>query len=175
MYFFRRFLLCLILCSAGWEIFELPAKATISLNVAWSAIPDTNVVGYKVYYGTVSGQYTNVIVAGNVTNISISGVHTGNTYYFAATSYNAAGWESDYAAEISFTVPVVSAPLISIALTHGGFNISVSGTPASTYVLIASTNMLNWVALATNSAPFVFTDTNSSNFNQRFYQAVPGA
>src|SRR5271168_4602220 len=106
MCFFRSLLLCLMLCSAGWKIFELPANATISLNVAWIATPDTNVAGYKVYYGTASRQYTNVIVAGNVTNISISGIEPGTAYYFAATSYDAAGWESYYSPEISFTVPV---------------------------------------------------------------------
>ena len=161
-------------CSTGLGFFELPAEATISLNVMWNATPDTNVAGYKVYYGTVSRQYTNAIVAGNATNCSISGVEPGNTYYIAATSYNAAGWESDYSPEISFTVPVVNAPLVSIAAAAGGFSVSVNGSAASPYVLIASTNMINWVALETNSAPFVFTDINASNYSRRFYQAVPG-
>ena len=174
MCFSRSFLLCLILCSAGWGIFDSPAKAAISLNVAWSAVSDTNVVGYKVYYGTVSRQYTNAIVAGNVTHISISGLEAGNTYYFAATSYNAVGWESDYSSEISFTVPMTNVPLISIVSQPGGFSVSVNGTAASPYVLIASTNLINWVALETNSAPFVFTDTNSVNLSRRFYQVVQG-
>jgi hypothetical protein len=172
MYFLRRFLLCLLLCSAGWKLFESPATASISLNVAWIASSDTNVAGYKIYYGTVSGQYTNVIVAGNVTSTSISGIKPGNTYYFAATSYNAAGWESSYSPEISYTVPVINLPPISIASTSGGVNVSVNGTAASPYVIMASTNLINWVALTTNTAPFVFTDTNSSKYSQRFYQAV---
>jgi hypothetical protein len=29
--------------------------------------------------------------------------------------------------------------------------------------------------LATNTSPFVFTDTDSSNFSRRFYQAVQGS
>ncbi|HXA45603.1 MAG TPA: fibronectin type III domain-containing protein [Candidatus Angelobacter sp.] len=175
MYFLRRFLLCLLLCSAGWVLFESPAKASISLNVMWIASSDTNVVGYKIYYGTVSRQYTNVIVAGNVTSISISGIELGNTYYFAATSYNAAGWESSYSPEISYTVPVVNAAQVSIASTSGGIKISVNGMAASPYVIMASTNLINWVALATNTSPFVFTDTGSSNYSRRFYQAVQGS
>jgi len=172
MYFLRRFLLCLLLCGAAWELFESPAKASINLNVVWSASSDTNVVGYKIYYSTVSEQYTNVIVAGNVTSISIPGIVPGNTYYFAATSYNAAGWESAYSPEISYTVPVANAPLVSIASTSGGINISVNGTATSPYVIMASTNLINWVALSTNTSPFVFTDTDSSNYSQRFYQAI---
>jgi hypothetical protein len=176
MYFLRRFLLCLLLClllcNAGWELFESPARASISLEVTWNASSDTNVAGYKVYYGTVSQQYTNVVVAGNLTNALISGIKSGKTYYFAATSYNAAGWESSYSPEISYIAPVVNTPLISIASTSGGISVSVNGTAASPYVIIASTNLINWVALATNNTPFVFTDTNSSNYSQRFYQAV---
>jgi hypothetical protein len=172
MYFLRRFLLCLLLCNAGWELLESPARASISLQVMWNASSDTNVAGYKVYYGTVSGQYTNVIVAGNVTSTPISGIEPGNTYYFAATSYNAAGWESGYSPEISYTVPVINGPQVSIASSSGGMSVSVNGASASPYVIIASTDLINWVALVTNTPPFVFTDTNSSNFSQRFYQAV---
>ena len=175
MYFLRRFLLCLLLCNAGWKLFESPAKASTSLNVMWIASSDTNVAGYKIYYGTVSRQYTNVIVAGNVTSTSISGIVSGNTYYFAATSYNAAGWESSYSPEISYTVPVVNAAQVSIASTSGGIKISVNGTAASPYVIMASTNLINWVALATNTSPFVFTDAGSSNYSRRFYQVVPGS
>jgi hypothetical protein len=172
MYFLRRFQLYLLLCSAAWGFFESPARAGLSLEVTWNASLDTNVVGYKLYYGTVSQQYTNVVVAGNVTDASISGIQSGNTYYFAATSYNAAGWESSYSPEISYTVPVINLPPISIASTSGGVNVSVNGTAASPYVIMASTNLINWVALTTNTAPFVFTDTNSSKYSQRFYQAV---
>jgi hypothetical protein len=160
------------LCNAGWKLFESPAKASISLNLVWNASSDTNVVGYKVYYGTVSEQYTDVIVAGNVTNALISGIESGKTYYFAATSYNAAGWESSYSPEISYTAPVINLAQISLASPSGGVNISVNGPAASPYVIFASTNLINWVALTTNTAPFIFTDTNSSNYSQRFYQAV---
>jgi hypothetical protein len=30
----------------------------------------------------------------------------------------------------------------------------------------------NWLSLFTSPAPFTFTDTNASNFIQRFYRAV---
>ena len=32
-------------------------------------------------------------------------------------------------------------------------------------------NMTAWVSLATNLAPFVFTDTNAGSFKQRFYRS----
>src|ERR1700722_17496006 len=120
----KRFLLYLALCSVAWAVIESPTSASTSLNIMWNQSSDTNVQGYKVYYGTVSQQYTNVIVAGNETNITVSAVQAGTTYYFAATSYNAAGWQSAYSPEIAYTVPSANATLTSGANTAGGFNFS---------------------------------------------------
>jgi hypothetical protein len=172
-YFVGRFWLYFVFCAVCLSIIEAPSEAATSLTVMWSRSLDTNVQGYNVYYGTVSQQYTNAITAGNVTNIAISGIKTGVTYYFAATSYNAAGWQSSYSAEISFTVPsLTNATLTSATTTTGGFNFSVNGTAASQYVVVASTNLIYWVALATNTSPFVFTDTQSSQYSRRFYKAI---
>ncbi len=172
MYFVRKFLLYLIFCGVGWGAFQVPTQAITSLNVTWNASGDTNVLGYKVYYGTVSQQYSNVVVAGNATSTLISGIKPGNTYYFAATSYNAAGWESTYSPQISYTVPVVNPPLTSPKASVSGFSFSVNSTATSQYVIIASTNLVNWVALTTNTAPFTFTDSNSAQYSHRYYQAV---
>jgi len=169
----KKSCLHLIICVVFWGGFELSAKASATVNVSWNSVSDTNVVGYKLYYGTVSQQYTNTIVAGNVTNTYISGITPGITYYFAVTSYDATGWESAYSTEISYTLPIVAGSPISIAQTQGGFNISVNGTTALSYVILASTDLVNWVALTTNTAPFIFTDSNSAGYPERFYQAIP--
>jgi hypothetical protein len=82
------------------------AFATQSVSLAWDPSPDTNVVGYKVYYGVASRTYTNIVDVGDVTNTTISGLVEGTTYYFAVTAYNILGMESDFSAEVSYTVPV---------------------------------------------------------------------
>jgi oxalate decarboxylase/phosphoglucose isomerase-like protein (cupin superfamily) len=76
-----------------------------SVNLAWSPSPDTNVVGYRVYYGVVSRTYTNMVDVGAATNATISGLVEGATYYFAATAYNVLGLESDFSTEVSYTIP----------------------------------------------------------------------
>ena len=53
------------------------------------------------------------------------------------------------------------------------FSFAVSGITGSQYVVEASTNLINWVPLETNSVPFNFTDPKASSFDQRFYQALP--
>jgi hypothetical protein len=175
----RRFLLYLVICAGFWNLIEVPSEGVTSLTVMWYKSPDTNVQGYKLYYGTTSQQYTNSIVAGNVTNALAAGITPGVTYYFAVTSYDAAGWESSYSPEISYTVPLNSpagtatnAALTSAASTSSGFNFSVNGTAASLYVVVASTNLTYWAAVATNASPFVFTDNNASRYSRRFYKAI---
>jgi Fibronectin type III domain len=175
----RRFLLYLAICAGFWNLIEVPSEGVTTLTVMWNKSTDTNVQGYKLYYGTTSQQYTNSIVAGNVTNALAAGITPGVTYYFAVTSYDAAGWESSYSPEISYTVPLISpagtvtnAALSSAASSSSGFNFSVNGTAASLYVVVASTNLTVWVAVATNTSPFVFTDSNASNYSRRFYKAI---
>jgi len=79
-------------------------KADSFVNVVWNPSPDTNVVGYKIYYGSQSGIYTTSIIAGGVTNYLIDTTNFiyASTYYFVATSYNAEGWESSYSPEVAW-------------------------------------------------------------------------
>ena len=57
----------------------------------------------------------------------------------------------------------------------GQFNLNLVGEPGRTVVIEASTNLVNWMALATNllgSDPIPFTDPESSQFGQRFYRLL---
>jgi hypothetical protein len=81
------------------------AYATGSVTLAWNASTDPIVVGYNVYYGGASGVYTNEVNAYSVTNITLSGLTPGVTYYFAATTYAASGLESPFSSEVSYLVP----------------------------------------------------------------------
>ncbi|MBI3853350.1 MAG: tandem-95 repeat protein [Verrucomicrobia bacterium] len=75
------------------------------MTLAWDPSTDPDVAGYKIYYGVVSRTYTNMVDVGNATNVTISGLIEGTTYYFAATAYNALGMESDFSNETSYSVP----------------------------------------------------------------------
>ena len=56
--------------------------------------PLTDLAGYKIYYGTTSGVYTQTINVGNVTTHKITRLPRGAAYYFVVTAYNQAGFES---------------------------------------------------------------------------------
>ncbi|MEW6214947.1 MAG: MopE-related protein [Nitrospirota bacterium] len=63
--------------------------------------PLTDLDGYKVYYGTASGNYSEVVNVGRVTSHTINNLTNGATYYFAATAYDIAGNESEYSNEVT--------------------------------------------------------------------------
>ncbi len=65
-----------------------------------------------------------------------------------------------------------AATLASTAHADGQYALMVAGVPGYQYVVQASTDMVNWVPLQTNTAPFTFVDTSASQFNQRFYRSV---
>ena len=73
-------------------------------------------------------------------------------------------------------VPVT---LESLGYANGQYALTVAGAPGyepavsgTTYVIEASTDLVNWVPVYTNTAPFTFMDTNASQFDQRFYRSV---
>src|ERR1017187_450094 len=77
------------------------------------------------------------------------------------------------------TIPVVNtnAPLSfdSGAMTANGFELKLSGPMVPSYVIEASTNLTAWTPISTNSGltgNVVFTDTETTNFSQRFYRAM---
>lgn len=61
----------------------------------------TDLAGYKIYYGTFSGDYTYSIVAGNVLTFQINDLQERLTYYFTVIAYDTSGNESIYSNEVS--------------------------------------------------------------------------
>ena len=92
----------LILIGSCWLV-TAPVFASFAVTLAWDANPETDLVGYKLSYGTASGTYTNVISTGLVTEISVPNLVEGTTYYFAVAAVNAAGAQSLNSNEVSYS------------------------------------------------------------------------
>jgi len=86
-----------------------PVAATGTMTVGWSA-PTTSadglkmadLAGYRVYYGTSSGNYTSTIDVPGATTLAytISGLPT-NTYYVVVKAYDSSNNESSASSEVS--------------------------------------------------------------------------
>ena len=103
--------ICSIFLSILISIVPWTGYAQASVTLAWNPSTNPIVAGFNIYYGGQSRIYTNEINAGANASLSISNLLNGSTYYFAATTYSAAGAESALSSEVSYTVPLpVSQP-----------------------------------------------------------------
>jgi fibronectin type 3 domain-containing protein len=77
-------------------------------TLSWAPPVGTGVAGYRVYYGTASRAYAQSrgfgISTGLTTTFAVSGLQSGQQYYFGVTSVDANGNESDYSNEATKVV-----------------------------------------------------------------------
>ena len=74
------------------------------VTLAWDANTEPALAGYKVHYGTISGNYTQHVDVGKFTSCSISGLEENKTYYFAATAYDSNKVETGFSNEVLYEI-----------------------------------------------------------------------
>lgn len=89
-----------------------------SIYLAWDALTSTELAGYNVYYGTVSGQYIQRRSVDKGSNtLTLRNLQAGRAYYIAVRGVSTSGAESEFSKEVGITVgnPATSTnPLASI-------------------------------------------------------------
>src|SRR5262245_15252266 len=104
--------LLILLAYLSLAFVATPAQAA-QVQLAWDAplqadgTPVPNLAGYKLYYGSQSGQYQTALPVGMATTYTVTNVSPGQTYYFAATAYDTAGTESAFSNEVSVTLGTI--------------------------------------------------------------------
>jgi len=161
----------LISCGLWLVLSQFAVLAVQNVVLAWMPSGSTNVVGYKIYYGTASQNYGNSVAVGNTNVATISGLVEGTTYYFAAIAVDTAGEESPFSNEAVYEVPSFAATLAVLGESSGGFSFSVSGISGCEYVVESSTDLMNWIPVQTNTAPFTFTDPSAAETPRCIYRA----
>lgn len=127
-----------------------------TVTLAWDANPEIDILGYKLYMGTVSQEYSQTIDAGANTTFPVGSLEFGTTYYFAVSATNNAGVESELSSELIVTVAPPPLPLVAGILKSGsgqmGLNWSFLKTALSTFpefVVSASQDLKIWTEVAT--------------------------
>ena len=121
--------------------------ASISSHAAvatFSWTEDQPVSGYKIHYGTSSGNYNLAVDVGlpaavnGIIVATIQGLQEGNTYYFCASAYTATG-ESNCSNEVTYKEPVTT-------------DTAAPSIPAGLSASAASTSQINlsWTASKDN-------------------------
>ena len=100
------------------------AAGTISLQ--WD--PVLGATGYRVYYGTSSGQYGNFMTVGNVNVATVTGLADCAEYFLAIKAFNFGGESAEFSEEISgWARPQVDAYGPAIATQGSQFTLDLSG------------------------------------------------
>ena len=167
------------------------------LNVASNFFSGSNSVYQITLNGTTPGTNYNQLTAQNLAlNGSLKVVLTNGFLPVSGNSFVIANDSSQSGTFSNLTVPTFQSNLVmnvryspgSVLLevdpvffgltnslyTNGTFQFSLNGPPASAYDIQASSNLIDWITIGTNS-PFTgtlnFTDTNASIWDHRFYRA----
>ena len=124
--------------------------------------------GYKVYYGTSSGNYPNVTDVGDVTAYTVSNLPAGN-YYFAVTTYDKFGNESDYSNEVVLNAPLVSTvtyPVNGAAIKAASYVIQGTASQGTSKVEVGITGSggTSWYP-ATGTASWTYSWSPASDGN----------
>ncbi len=107
---FKSFIpsLFLLLASCTLATIASAADSGESVVLSWDRNPEPDIAGYRVFYGRSSGSQDETRdTHGSGTEMPISGLEAGKTYYFAVLAYNWAGYESPLSDEVSYAVPAV--------------------------------------------------------------------
>jgi len=143
-----------------------------ALDLTWSRGREHDLAGYKVYYGTSSGNYESSIAIGNVTEYRLENLTNGERLYIAISSIDTSGNESGKSEEV-FAVPqllprselsyqrgwpvrvehdVYSSPTLYDIDNDGQLEVSISARDGKVYLLHHDgSNMAGW-PISTGSA-----------------------
>src|ERR1700740_379151 len=74
-----------------------------TVTLQWDSNKESDIAGYVVGYGTVSGQLTTTVDVGNHTSYQLTNLESGRKYFIAVRAYNAVRAMSEFSAEVSVT------------------------------------------------------------------------
>lgn len=110
---------------------RVTTKDTV-IFLGWQALKSSELVGYNVYYGTVSGRYIQRrSLPASSASLVLRDLEPGSTYFLAVRGVNAQDQETVFSQEVSVTVgqPETStAPMTRLPVDTG----SVTGNPIDT-------------------------------------------
>lgn len=125
---------------------------------------------YQWYFNTntpVTGATNSVLALTNIQSVAAG--------FYSVIVTNSAGLTNSAGAQLTVSSGASGQPQLSnLVFTNGVLNLTVNGGAGTNYVVQASTNLVDWINLFTNQAPFNWSDTGVTNFRQRFYRVQTG-
>lgn len=99
---FRTIILSFVLISVSMAPQFAPSlQSDAQVTLSWNHNQEPDVLGYRLHYGVLPGQYEFIAEADGDTCYTVNNLEN-MTYYFVVTCYDTAGNESDYSEEVSW-------------------------------------------------------------------------
>jgi len=145
-----------------------------SVTLAWDAVPEPDIQGYKVHVGTQPGQYTQTLDAGTKLSHSVGNLAYGQTYYFSVRAVDATGLESGYSPELTLTVTLPKLPPSATMATTGsgptGLQWSYPKSALNShpdFIIESSTDLVSWSPAGTVAA-YASTGSTATDVTYNF-------
>ncbi|RYD22920.1 MAG: fibronectin type III domain-containing protein [Verrucomicrobiaceae bacterium] len=173
-----RILSALALAVGGTALINTQTQAAVvgpgtvhSVTLAWDAVPEPDIQGYKVHVGTQPGQYTQTLDAGTDLSHAIDNLAYGQTYYFSVRAVDSTGLESGYSPELTLTVTLPQLPATTaIAANGNGLQWSYPKTALSAHPdfnIESSTDLVTWSPAGTVAA-YASTGSTATDVSYNF-------
>jgi hypothetical protein len=126
------------------------------------------------FEGNAPTVYTGTVNEAGTVDTTVFNGDTGTAYFLAVKS----GWGKTFggwptATWLQASQPTISGASFSRGGTGNGFEFTIAAAGGTSVVVEASTNLVSWMPVATNSlvnGTNTFSDAQSQNFRNRFYR-----
>jgi hypothetical protein len=128
----------------------LAPQQLLAVTLEWDRNLETNVIGYRVYVGTASRVYDQVLDVSNSV-IAVISIPVNVQTFFAVTAYNSDGLESDFSEEVFYTrppPPIPPMPPTRFRITDTNEIVTLS--------LESTENLIDWFEIFTTNTHKAF-------------------
>lgn len=154
---------------AAFTIASTTATSTTSVSLSWNAA--TGAASYDVSYGTSSGSYPTTLT-NQTSPLSITGLTSGQTYYFMVTARNAIGSGAavNATAESSVSTPLGAPGGVTAIATTAQIALNWSAVAGAThYNIYRGTTSGSYASLISGVTGTSYTDTSAINGTTYYY------
>ena len=89
-----------------------------SASLSWQPNSESDLTGYRVYYGAASRTYGPPISVNQGSSYTVNDLQEGDTFFFAVTAVDSSGNESGYSNEVSKTIPQATPSAYQLTLSR---------------------------------------------------------
>lgn len=147
-----------------------------SASLSWQPNSESDLTGYRVYYGAASRTYGPPISVNQGSSYTVNDLQEGDTFFFAVTAVDSSGNESGYSNEVSKTIPQATPSAYQLTLSRSSDRsnpvpLSAQTVSGDVYIFVAPEESISQVVFSIDGtsvqteslAPYDLAGTNGGS------------